>query len=205
MERVSQPAGNYYDKYHTRNPVARYLMNGFLGAFDDLAGLSGAQSAIEVGCGEAELCIRLARRGLHVRGCDIADEVLPVARERIEEAGLEIEVWSADVLSLGPEHADELVVCCEVLEHVDDPRQAVQRLASLAKPFLLTSVPREPLWRVLNVCRGKYLGSLGNTPGHVNHWSQQAFLELLGSHFEVVEVRTPLPWTMVLCRVKDQG
>jgi 2-polyprenyl-3-methyl-5-hydroxy-6-metoxy-1,4-benzoquinol methylase len=180
-------------------------MNGFLGAFDDLAGLSGAQSAIEVGCGEAELCIRLARRGLHVRGCDIADEVLPVARERIEEAGLEIEVWSADVLSLGPEHADELVVCCEVLEHVDDPRQAVQRLASLAKPFLLTSVPREPLWRVLNVCRGKYLGSLGNTPGHVNHWSQQAFLELLGSHFEVVEVRTPLPWTMVLCRVKDQG
>lgn len=180
-------------------------MNGFLGAFDDFVGLSGATSAIEVGCGEAELSIRLARRGLAVRGCDVADAVLPIARQRIAEAGVDIDVWRADVLSLGPEHADEMVVCCEVLEHVDDPREAVQRLSVLARPFLLTSVPREPLWRVLNVCRGKYLGALGNTPGHVNHWNRDGFLDLLRPHFEIMAVRSPFPWTMVLCRVKREG
>ena len=38
---------------------------------------------------------------------------------------------------------------------------------------LLVSVPREPLWRALNVARGAYLRELGNTPGHVNHWSKR--------------------------------
>ena len=32
-------AGNLYDKYHTRNPLARRLMAGFLGAFGAALGL----------------------------------------------------------------------------------------------------------------------------------------------------------------------
>jgi hypothetical protein len=63
-------------------------------------------------------------------------------------------------------------------------------------------VPREPLWRVLNLARGKYLADLGNTPGHVNHWSRGGFLDLLSRRFEIVEARTPLPWTMALCKVR---
>ena len=39
---------------------------------------------------------------------------------------------------------------------------------------LLVSVPREPLWRGLNMARGAYMRDLGNTPGHVNHWSKRA-------------------------------
>jgi len=67
------------------------------------------------------------------------------------------------------------------------------------------SVPREPLWRVLNLCRLRYLGAAGNTPGHLNHWSRPAFLAFLRSRFEVIAVRNPVPWTMALCRVKDLG
>jgi hypothetical protein len=63
------------------------------------------------------------------------------------------------------------------------------------------SVPREPLWRALNVARGAYLAQLGNTPGHVNHWSKRAFVSLLGRYGEVVEARSPFPWTMLLVRV----
>ena len=36
-------------------------------------------------------------------------------------------------------------------------------------------MPREPLWRGLNMARGAYLKDLGNTPGHVNHWSKRSF------------------------------
>jgi hypothetical protein len=63
-------------------------------------------------------------------------------------------------------------------------------------------VPNEPLWRVLNVMRGKYLGSLGNTPGHVNHWSSGRFRSFLERRFQIVELHKPLPWTMALCKVK---
>jgi hypothetical protein len=71
----------------------------------------------------------------------------------------------------------------------------------VARRHLLVSVPREPLWRVLNVARGAYLRELGNTPGHVNHWSRHGFVRLLERHGEVVEARSPFPWTMVLVRL----
>ena len=53
---------------------------------------------------------------------------------------------------------------------------------------------------MLNMARGEYLRNLGNTPGHIQHWSSASFLELLRKTVKVVEVRKPLPWTMVLCR-----
>ena len=55
--------------------------------------------------------------------------------------------------------------------------------------------------RVLNVARGAYWSQLGNTPGHLNHWSRRSFIQLLGDHGEIVEVRSPFPWTMLLVRV----
>ena len=73
-------------------------------------------------------------------------------------------------------------------------------LARLARPWLIASVPREPLWRALNLARLSYVGALGNTPGHLNHWSKRGFVRFLDERFEVVEVRSPIPWTMALCR-----
>ena len=92
------------------------------------------------------------------------------------------------------------MICCEVLEHLAEPRRALERLASISRRHCLLSVPREPLWRALNCLRGSYLGQLGNTPGHIQHWSRGAFLRLVGEYFEIVEVRSPIPWTVVLCR-----
>jgi len=63
------------------------------------------------------------------------------------------------------------------------------------------SVPREPLWRGLNMARGAYWRDLGNTPGHVNHWSKRGFVSLLSCVGVVEEVRSPFPWTVVLVRL----
>jgi ubiquinone/menaquinone biosynthesis C-methylase UbiE len=95
----------------------------------------------------------------------------------------------------------DLATAIEVLEHVPDPEHTVAEMARVARGHLLVSVPREPLWRALNVARGAYVKQLGNTPGHVNHWSKRSFLELLRRHGEVRQVRTPFPWTMVLVAV----
>jgi hypothetical protein len=75
-------------------------------------------------------------------------------------------------------------------------------MARVAQRWLLVSVPREPLWRGLNMARGAYLKDLGNTPGHLNHWSKRGFVALLERHGEVVETRSPFPWTMLLVRVR---
>lgn len=198
---AAEAGGNVYDKYGTSNPVARRLMAEFTRELDELVGVTGATEAHEVGCGEGELSIRLARRGLRVRATDAFGQVLEEARRRASAAGVEIAFEATPVEELGPEgHAAELVLCCEVLEHLEDPERALEVLARLARPWLIASVPREPLWRALNLARLSYVSELGNTPGHLNHWSKRGFVRFLRRRFEVVEVRSPLPWTMVLCR-----
>jgi SAM-dependent methyltransferase len=201
---AAEAGGNVYDKYGTSNPIARRLMAGFMGQLDELVEWTGAREAHEVGCGEGELAIRLARRGIRMRGTDAFPQVLEEARNRADAAGVEIDFEAVPVEELDPaRHAAELVLCCEVLEHLDDPERALDVLASLARPWLLASVPREPLWRALNLARFSYVGELGNTPGHLNHWSRSDFVRFLTRRFEVVEVRSPTPWTMVLCRLQS--
>ena len=197
--------GNVYDKYATRNPVERRLVAGFL---DDLAALverTGAREAHEVGCGEGELTMRLAASGIAARGSDVSADVVAEARRRATAAGLDIPFKAASITALDPdEDAAELVVCCEVLEHLEDPARGLDVLRTLARPWLIVSVPREPLWRTLNLARFKYAGDLGNTPGHLNHWSKRGFLEFVARGLDVVETRSPMPWTMALCRVNGR-
>jgi 2-polyprenyl-3-methyl-5-hydroxy-6-metoxy-1,4-benzoquinol methylase len=200
---VFQPAGNYYDKYAARNPLVRWMMRGFMGDFDDLVLLSGVgDRAIEIGCGEGELSIRLARKGVEVTGCDIAGEAIVEARDRAARAGVSVRFEHCGIDESGQRIGTApLVVCCEVLEHLDDTPSALDALAHLSTDYLLVSVPREPIWRVLNIARLRYLADLGNTPGHIKHWSRRAFVDMLSRRFEIIAVRSPLPWTMVLCRV----
>ncbi len=195
-----QPEGNFYDKYGTKNPIARHLMDGFLGAFDRLAAQTGAQESFEAGCGEGHLSIRLARRGFSVRAIDIAQSCIDKTNTNAKAAGVTVPARVADIHALTPADGAELVVCCEVLEHLERPEAALDKLAELARPWLLVSVPREPLWRALNLCRGKYVGDFGNTPGHVQHWSTRAFKRLIASRFEIMALELPVPWTMILAR-----
>ncbi|WP_210203811.1 class I SAM-dependent methyltransferase [Phyllobacterium sophorae] len=193
--------GNYYDKYNTKNPISRYLMQGFLTAFDELTARTGAKRSYEVGCGEGHLSMRLHDRGWQVRGSDLEDVSVAEANEQCVQRNIDPRFQTVSLFDLTTQDAaEELVICCEVLEHVPDTAKAISVLKSLASPYLLVSVPREPIWRILNVARGKYLKDLGNTPGHIQHWSSASFVSMLKSSFTIVEVRKPLPWTMILCR-----
>ncbi len=199
-------AGNLYPKYTTRNPLARLLVAHFTGTLRQLVAQSGAREVHEVGCGEGHLSLMLAAEGLDVRGSDQSAEVVREAKRRAAARGLAAAFRTADLYQLEPgRDGAALVLCCEVLEHVPDPVRALRTLAALARPYLIVSVPREPLWRALNLACGRYWRALGNTPGHLQHWSTPAFLALLQPHVEVIALRTPLPWTMALCRARERG
>jgi 2-polyprenyl-3-methyl-5-hydroxy-6-metoxy-1,4-benzoquinol methylase len=196
-------AGNVYPKYTTRNPLARLLVANFQANLRALVQRAGACQLHEVGCGEGFLARRLAADGYRVRGSDLSPATIAEARRRSAGSTPPIAFQVADLYRLDPERdAAELILCCEVLEHLPDTARALDVLGQLARPHLIASVPKEPLWRILNVARGKYWWELGNTPGHLQHWSGRAFTTLLAQRFEVVEVRNPLPWTMVLCRAR---
>ena len=50
------------------------------------------------------------------------------------------------------------------MEHLDDPEAALEIVARLARPWAIVSVPREPLWRALNLGRLKYVRGARATP-----------------------------------------
>jgi 2-polyprenyl-3-methyl-5-hydroxy-6-metoxy-1,4-benzoquinol methylase len=196
------PTGNTYDKYGSSNPVVRRLMASFEGTLDELFARADPSSVLDVGCGEGVLTSRWADRTPNGRivGIDLPDPKLEAHWRDSARANLEFTTGRAEQLPFERDEF-ELVAAIETLEHVTDPEQAVAELARVARRHVLASVPREPLWRMLNVARGAYVRQLGNTPGHLNHWSRRQFGRLLARHGELIEVRSPFPWTMVLLRV----
>lgn len=194
------PTGNTYDKYASKNPIERKLMEGFFGCLDELLPASAPSSILEVGAGEGEVCERVRARYPDARivGIDLPDEDLGGSWDERGLAGA-----FADIARLPfPDDSFDLVLAIEVLEHVPDPAAALTELSRVARGNLVLSVPREPIWRVANMARGKYIPQLGNTPGHINHWSRRSFANLVGRHFEPTAVRAPFPWTMVGARTR---
>jgi 2-polyprenyl-3-methyl-5-hydroxy-6-metoxy-1,4-benzoquinol methylase len=196
------PTGNTFDKYGSSNPVVKRLMGGFHSTLDELWAKAAPSSILDVGCGEGVLTAEWAQRlgDARVVGIDLDDPKLRAEWEQRRRPNLEFRIEEATSLSFADGEFD-LACAIEVLEHVPEPEATLAEMARVASGHLLVSVPREPLWRALNVARGAYWRDLGNTPGHVNHWSRREFVALLSRYGTVEEARSPFPWTMVLVRI----
>ncbi len=194
--------GNTYDKYGSTNPVVKRLMAGFESTLAELFKQADASSLLDVGCGEGVLTHEWAQAlaPRRVVGIDLDDPLLHAEWEGRQAPNLEYMVMKAENLPFA-DNEFGMASAIEVLEHVPDPAHTVAEMARVAKDHLLVSVPREPLWRAVNMGRGAYWKTLGNTPGHLNHWSKRAFVDLLSQHGTVTEARSPFPWTMLLVRV----
>jgi ubiquinone/menaquinone biosynthesis C-methylase UbiE len=196
------PAGNVFDKYASRGPVVSRLVSGFRGALFELLEQADPESLIDVGCGEGVLTAEIADRleGRRVVGVDLPDPGL--AAHWGQHARPNLELRAGDAYSVPAARGElDAATALEVLEHLRDPDAALREIRRVTRRWLIASVPREPLWRAANLARGTYLRSLGNTPGHVNHWPSRRFLSMLERHGSIEAVRHPLPWTMALVRL----
>ena len=196
------PTGNTYDKYGSTNPVVKRLMERFESSLDELWRIADPESVLDVGCGEGVLTEKWAERlgDGRIVGIDLEDPKLRAEWQTRRRENLEYRAEEATALSFDDGEFD-MAAAIEVLEHVPQPERTLGEMARVARRRLLVSVPREPIWRITNMARGAYVRDLGNTPGHLNHWSKRSFVSLLSRYGEVEQVRSPFPWTMVLLRV----
>jgi ubiquinone/menaquinone biosynthesis C-methylase UbiE len=197
------PAGNTYDKYETRNPIARHLVGRFLRELDAQVRWSSAASVLDVGCGEGIGTVRMAGvlPAARVVGLDVAHPGLLEEWRTRQHERIEFVAGSAYDLPFADDSFD-LVSAIEVFEHLERPERALAEMARVSRRGILLSVPWEPVWRGMNMAAGRYLRSYGNTPGHINHWTRRRFVALAGTAGEVVAVRRPFPWTMVAVHVR---
>jgi len=195
--------GNTFDKYGSNHPVVRRLMSGFHRELDACYAIASPTSILDIGCGEGVLTHEWAGRlpeGGRIVGTDLDDPLLHQQWEHRRAPNLEYRVMKGEQLEFADNEFDT-ATAIEVLEHVTDPEMVLSEMARCAERWLLVSVPREPLWRITNIARGAYWSDLGNTPGHLNHWSSRSFRAMLSRYGEVVELRHPFPWVMALVRL----
>ena len=189
------PTGNHYDKYASTNPIERRMMQKFLATFDSMVNPLQPLKVLEVGVGEGEILQRISARfpQAAVQGIDLPADHLQAEWTR---RGVNAEFGDATAMRFADGEFD-LVLAIEVLEHIPQPERALKEIARVCKGHVVFSVPLEPIWRIGNMARGRYIGQLGNTPGHVNHWTGKGFQRTVGKFFTIEQAANPMPWTMV--------
>jgi len=191
--------GTGSDKYETKNPLAQYLLRQFDTSIAELVKIANPSAILEVGCGEGHVTdILLKNSDASIEALDISQTIVDIAKNTIDSPRVNFQQFN--IYDLAEKKPADLVVCCEVLEHLETPEIGLLRLAEKAEPYAVISVPREPIWRILNFIRGSYCKDFGNSPGHIQHWSQRQFIRFVEQQFEIVSVKSPIPWTILLVK-----
>jgi SAM-dependent methyltransferase len=183
-------------KHESKNPIQRALIDRFHGQLARLVRELAPAEILDVGCGEGYVLEALRKHGIRcvMTGIDRSAEAIEAARARVPEASFAV----TDALALAASgRRYDLVLMTEVLEHIPEPERMLAVLDSLAKRYVVTSVPWEPFFRGLNFLRGKHVLALGNDPEHVNHWGRAGFLGFIEQRFAVRTAPWVFPWTLV--------
>ncbi len=162
-----------------------------LNFIDQQAGLTG-KNVLDIGCGGGILSESMARRGATVKGIDLGEAPLAVARIHAKEENIDIDyqaIAAEDIAQQEPNSYD-IVTCMEMLEHVPDPAAIVQACATLVKPgghVFFSTINRNPKSFLFAIVGAEYVLNLlpkGThhyekliRPSELDHWIRQASLQ----------------------------
>src|SRR3990167_9585086 len=159
-----------YQKHTTKNPIGKLFLNNFLNTVVKTIRPLNIDSVLDVGCGEGFTLARLKKEkiGKSFEGIDNLDESIEIAKKI--HPGLDIK--KGDIYKLPyKSNSFDLVVCTEVLEHLENPRKAYRELIRVSRKYVLLSVPNEPFFTIQRIARFQNILHLGAHPEHIQHWS----------------------------------
>jgi 2-polyprenyl-6-hydroxyphenyl methylase/3-demethylubiquinone-9 3-methyltransferase len=153
---------------HAINPLRLDLIDRTVGGLRD-------RTVVDIGCGGGILSESMAIRGARVKGIDLAEKPLKVARLHLLESGAQVdyEAISAEALAAREPHRYDIVTCMEMLEHVPDPAQTVAACAQLVKPgghVFFSTLNRNPKSYLFAIIGAEYLLKL--LPIGTHEWAR---------------------------------
>ncbi len=191
------------------NPLVRWLDSQRVRITDRLVRREAATRVLDIGCESGYVTTEVFSSRRLVVMADLDPAMLQRARASAAPA---LCFLAADVTRLPFQKGSlDLVVCTEVLEHLEDPASAVQELARVLSPGgrLVMSVPNERVilrlkqWvRRLGFSR-MLLGPLSPTlaMGHIQLFTKSELRSMLGCHLHVQRLFFSWPFRLNLFAV----
>jgi len=160
LEKFSALASKWWDPNSEFRPL--HQINPLrLDWIDGICPLAG-QKVIDVGCGGGILAESMARKGATVKGIDLAEKSIGVAKLHGLESGVAVdyEVVATEAIADREPAQYDLVTCMEMLEHVPDPSAVVAACAKLAKPgatLVFSTLNRNPKSFLFAIVGAEYI------------------------------------------------
>ena len=190
-----------YKKHTARNPIQKLLINNFFRNLLAEAKNLDPISVLDAGCGEGFTLEKFRRNniGQELTGIDFSEAAIKIGRKLHNELTLQ-----PGTIYHIPFKANsfDLVICTEVLEHLEHPEKALAELQRVSKKYCIITVPHEPWFMLANFLRGKNISRWGNDIEHIQHWSRRRINRLVSKYFYVTEVKNPFPWTLLVAKKK---
>jgi 2-polyprenyl-6-hydroxyphenyl methylase/3-demethylubiquinone-9 3-methyltransferase len=124
---------------HKMNPVRLKYINSIISKYHK----NNAKIA-DIGCGGGLLSEGLSRFGYNIVGFDASDELIKVAKNHADSSGLNIVYETTDKYKDYSENFD-VIVCLEVLEHVEDIDEFISSIVKMGKKdsiFIFSTINR---------------------------------------------------------------
>jgi len=182
-----------------KHPVNNFFLNYFSKTVVKEAKKLRPRTVLDVGCGEGFILANLKQNkvGKEHEGIEYVDKAIKLAKQLYPT----LKILKGNIYKLPyQDNSFDLVLCTEVLEHLDYPERALKELLRVTKKHLLLTVPNEPYFTIQRVLRGKNILELGDHPEHIQHWSSRSFKKFVQKQAIVKKIKRPLPWTLIIAR-----
>lgn len=185
-------------KHTSKNPIQKFLIKNYYSSLISLAKPLKAESIIDAGCGEGFTMDKILKSDVvnKIEGIEYSKDAIIFGKKLFPD----LKFVQGTVYELPYKNSSfDLVVCTEVLEHLEDPAKALKEMLRVSKKYLIISVPNEPFFMISNFLRGKNLSRLGNDEGHTNHWGVVSLKKYLNQNgVKIKKVNLPFPWILIL-------
>jgi 2-polyprenyl-3-methyl-5-hydroxy-6-metoxy-1,4-benzoquinol methylase len=191
-------------RYQSKNPFMNLLMERFytklLNQISKYYNQDDNFTLLDVGCG-----IGIVAKIIHqnfpnarITGFDISYDAVESAKLLLPSANIHIgNIYEYPY----DDRTFDMVICLEVLEHLDQPDTVLDSIGKICKKHAIFSIPNDWQFRATNIMLFKYLEWKGNSPGHINEWNKNSFKSLLSRHsFRTINISVVMGiWMLFLC------
>ena len=179
---------NFYNKFHGGIKLKKRLIKKSNFTYRNLLRLvtkytKGSKNALDIGCGTGTISLYLANKKMYVVGVDISINAISQAKKNAKFLQLDSKTkfYQLDFPKKIPGGKFDLIICSEVLEHLDNDQVAVQQIHKLLKnrdSRAIISVPslNAPLYKM------GFLRDFDKRVGHLRRYSPNSLAELFRKH-----------------------